>query len=219
MREITVNSLALQLLPQKAVFIPAYKILVISDWHLGKIAHFRKEGIFLPKADPQDDFNELTQLLLQHSPSKVIFLGDLFHSQWNQDWEDFSSYIRQFPTIEFILTEGNHDILDAETWQRSGIRRVDFYALTEQRVILSHQPIGNLPPDYINLVGHIHPGCVLQGKGRQRFRLPCFHWKGQVFTLPAFGRWTGLYMLPREEDAKFYAIVHDAVILLPSGTN
>ncbi len=59
---------------------------------------------------------------------------------------------------------------------------------------------------------HIHPGCVIETKGRQSFRLPCFHLKNKQLTLPAFGKYTGLHISPKDADTQIFAIVNDAVI-------
>ena len=41
------------------------------------------------------------------------------------------------------------------------------------------------------IAGHIHPVFQLQGRGRQRLRLPCFHVTDDITVLPAFGEFTG----------------------------
>ncbi len=43
---------SLQLLPQKALFLPEESILVLGDLHLGKAMHFRKAGIIIPRPAP-----------------------------------------------------------------------------------------------------------------------------------------------------------------------
>ena len=46
--QIEVHGESFVLYPQKAVFWPKHKILMIADLHLGKINHFRRSGIAVP---------------------------------------------------------------------------------------------------------------------------------------------------------------------------
>jgi len=155
----------------------------------------------------------LTALLNQHEVRQLVFLGDLFHSHWNAAWNLFEAYIKQFPHIRFLLTKGNHDILSEAHFQAAHLDVIPYYELSEG-IILSHEPLAELPEGKVNMVGHLHPGCIVRGKGRQSFRLPCFYQMEQTFILPAFGKFTGLHILPRSDSHKVYAIVNDVVILL-----
>ncbi len=74
------------LLPQKAVYRPALRQLILSDLHLGKTSHFRKQGIALPVNSYQKDFEKLNSLVHRWKPNSVLFLGDLFHSTYNREW-------------------------------------------------------------------------------------------------------------------------------------
>lgn len=212
-KKITLNGLELFLLAQKVVFIPAYQMLLISDWHLGKLGHFRKEGLFVPPIPVQQDLDRLGALLQELPVKEVVFLGDLFHSEWNEEWDAFVQYIKRFPQVSFTLTKGNHDILPAGVMAKSGLILKEQLILVEG-VILSHEPLLGLAPHLYNIVGHIHPGVLLHGKGRQRFRLPCFHLKNRVLTMPAFGRWTGLSILPKDKDSQFYVILNEDVMAI-----
>jgi len=74
----------LLLLPEKAIYWSDKKILFVSDLHLGKIDHFRKEGIAVPFAARKTNLEKLAYLLQNHKVNQCIFLGDLFHSLYNQ---------------------------------------------------------------------------------------------------------------------------------------
>lgn len=210
-QRLMLNGREVLLLPQKAVFIPQDEILIISDWHLGKLAHFRKEGLLVPSVPVADELNRLGELLESLPVKKVVFLGDLFHSRWNTEWDAFILYIHSFSHIRFVLTKGNHDILPDEIFNESSIQLLDQIEL-EGGIVLSHEPVKNLSDDKINLVGHIHPGCMITGQGRQQFRLPCFHLENNILTVPAFGKWTGLHMLKKTGNTRIFAVVNDAVL-------
>ena len=54
------------------------------------------------------------------------------------------------------------------------------------------------------LAGHVHPGVVMRGPGRQRLKLPCFTFGPRVGVLPAFGGFTGTAAgAPRSGDRVF----------------
>ncbi|MHC8949900.1 ligase-associated DNA damage response endonuclease PdeM [Sphingobacterium hungaricum] len=209
-KKLDFNGVEVFLLPQKAVFVPLYNTLVISDWHLGKLGHFRQEGLFVPPMQLVHEFARVEELLLELPVKKVIFLGDLFHSNWNTEWDEFVLFLKKYPQIEFILTKGNHDILP-KAMLHSALQIKDEYLLAEG-LVFSHQPITGLPDFMFNIVGHIHPGCVITTKGRQHFRLPCFHLEDKVLTVPAFGKWTGLHILHKDEDSRIFAVVGDGVV-------
>jgi DNA ligase-associated metallophosphoesterase len=101
----------LLLLPQKAIYWQQEKALIAADVHLGKVGHFRKAGIAIPRDMEQDDLAMLSDLIAEHRPEKIIFLGDLFHSDLNADWDWFVMWRKQFPKLQIILVKGNHDII------------------------------------------------------------------------------------------------------------
>jgi len=111
----------LLLLPQKAIFWQQEKALIAADVHLGKVGHFRKAGIAVPRDMEQNDLAILSDLIFEHKPEKIIFLGDFFHSDMNSDWDWFILWRSQFPKLEIILIRGNHDIIDDKYYNRLNI--------------------------------------------------------------------------------------------------
>jgi metallophosphoesterase superfamily enzyme len=111
------RGLKLDLLPEKAVWISEWAVLLIADLHFGKAAHFRKSGIPIPEKVHDQDYIQLNSLISRYSPKQVYFLGDLFHSSWNEQWETLLIFFGQFPNSTFHLVVGNHDILPAEKYQ------------------------------------------------------------------------------------------------------
>ena len=75
-----VRDTELTLLPEKAIWIEDRSILIIADVHLGKVSHFRSEGIGLPSQAETHSQNTLSLVLDKYLPKEVVFLGDLFHS-------------------------------------------------------------------------------------------------------------------------------------------
>lgn len=209
-RSLYWRELELQMLAEKVLYIPSYQILVLSDWHLGKLGHFRQEGIFVPRMRLQRELDRLGILLQERSVHKVVFLGDLFHSVWNREWDEFIEYIQEFPTVEFILTKGNHDILTDALLSESPLLVVDYLTI-EKDLVLSHEPIP-VSLGALNIVGHVHPGTEIYAKGRQRFKLPCFHLQDNILTLPAFGRWTGVCIIKKTVSNRLFPILGNEVL-------
>ncbi len=190
----------LTLLREKALIWEKKSTLILADLHLGKITHFRKAGIALPKAAEKDNFDRFSYLLLNHDVQEIIILGDLFHSDYNDQWPAFIEFIGHFPELHFHLVLGNHDILSADNYISTNLTTHSTYSAGP--FIFTHKPEDH--DGYYNMCGHIHPSIIMNGKGLQRLRLPCFHFTHNKVIFPAFGAFTGTYNVsPIEEDHVF----------------
>jgi DNA ligase-associated metallophosphoesterase len=205
------NQNDLHLLPEKAVFLPQFESLLIADPHFGKAAHFRKAGIPVTEKVHIHDFVKIQKLIERHEPTDIYFLGDLFHSDWNESWNDLELFAGNFSGCQFHLIKGNHDILPEELY-RSEIWKVHPESLILGDFILTHEPMYEVPEGLFNFCGHIHPGISLYGTGRQRLTLPCFFLSGRQLILPAFGRFTGLYGMKCEKSDQAFAVTDKKVI-------
>ncbi len=203
-----------ELLPQKAMWFKARKILLLADLHFGKINHFRKLGIPVPAKANDKNTELLINLINQTKAERVIFLGDLFHSHYNQEWEVVGQIRKHFSTCSFELVLGNHDILSELQYARHSMR-VYQHELREGNFIFTHEPMANIPEGFYNLSGHIHPGAQLRGSGRQSLTLPCFYFGKHQGILPAFGSFTGLAKVHPKKDERIYVIAEDKIIAYP----
>ncbi|KAA5532297.1 ligase-associated DNA damage response endonuclease PdeM [Taibaiella lutea] len=210
--QISLAGTTIELLPQRAIFLPETAVLILGDLHLGKAMHFRKAGIFMPPQSAYKDYETLHLLIQKHQPQHVYFLGDLFHSHHNSEWNQLTAFIGEHPQTMFTLIKGNHDILKAELYRQHNINVIE-KALIIDNLIFSHEPLKTLPEGMINVAGHIHPGCVIRSGGRQSLRLPCFYFKDNLLLLPAFGHLTGLQILDRS-DAEVFVVFPDKVMVL-----
>lgn len=207
---VTLQHITLHLLPQRTVFIPQWRILCLADWHLGKAAYMRQAGIGMSQPALHKDFAIVSQLIEQYDPLQIVLLGDVFHSELTNDWLLFSQFVAQYSSIEWILTLGNHDIIDRLHYNALGIKTVDSFTI-DQKLVFSHHPTQPIAPHQLQLCGHVHPGVLLYGAARQRFRLPCFHYQNKVLTLPAFGSLTGLYLIKKTPQNQIFAILGNTV--------
>lgn len=204
---ISINNQVFVLHQSGAVFWKEKKILLISDVHLGKVAHFRKHGIGIPKDAIFENFIRLDAVLELFSPQTIVFLGDLFHSKINKEWGFFVEWTEKH-SQKIILVEGNHDIISKKLYADLNIEI--YKELLIDDFLLTHHPIDK--EGMYNFCGHIHPGISLKGLGRQFLSLPCFFRKPNQLIFPAFGEFTGKFnLVPTEEDT-VYVITKDEVI-------
>ncbi len=198
------------LLPERALLLPDYDTLIVADWHLGKGTHFRKAGIFIPPASVGKDVQRLQSLLESHPVRTVVFLGDLFHSDLNSEWVAFMRFREANRSTRFILTRGNHDILPDGVLNEAAVEVVERYVVTPG-IYCTHHPQADNAFGWLNIAGHVHPGCLISGAGRQGYRLPCFYLHEKTLLLPAFGTLTGLHLMQHRPNARIYPVVGDKV--------
>ena len=192
-----------------AIFWEEKSILLISDVHFGKVSHFRKHGIAIPNDAISENFNRLDILLAEFQPQTIIFLGDLFHSTKNSEWNLFANWTKSI-SQKIILVKGNHDIIDELLFENLKIEVIPELIIEE--FILTHHPLEN--NTLFNFCGHIHPGIKLKAQGRQFLNISCFFNKPNQMILPAFGEFTGNFYLRPTKNDLVYAITPDKVIAI-----
>jgi len=211
MLSITLRDQHLSLHPFKAVYWQEAELLLLADLHLGKASHFRRAGIPVPGAVSQQNWDKLLSLLVEVKPGRVLFLGDLFHSEYNAEWEDFCGLLRQFSQVCFELVPGNHDILPAAAYEQAGLL-VREVAYAEGPFLFTHHPLAEADPRGYNLAGHLHPGVYLRGRGRQGQKVPCFYFGAQGGILPAFGAFTGTAALRAGNGDRVFVVAGEDVL-------
>jgi uncharacterized protein len=210
--EVEVSGETLRLFPQKAMFWQKQKTLFLADLHLGKINHFRRAGIAVPSKANEHNIESLIDLIQLTKPSRVICLGDLFHSHYNPEWEVFGEVVKHFVSISFELVIGNHDIMSDLQYARKGIKV--HTELTLEPFLFTHHPLEEARKDLYNIAGHIHPGVHLAGKGRQSITLPCFYFGADRGYLPAFGSFTGLARIAPKKEDKLFVVADNRVMFV-----
>ncbi|MEL6919048.1 MAG: ligase-associated DNA damage response endonuclease PdeM [Bacteroidota bacterium] len=199
----------LQLHHSGAVFWKTRNMLLIADLHFGKITHFRKYGSAVPQNAIQRNFDQLNQVTALFKPKTICFLGDLFHSYLNQEWELFKSWTTTIKS-EILLVSGNHDIISPLLYEEIGIKIQD--KLFMKPFFCTHHP--EKKAGFINICGHIHPAVRLTGMGRQSIKLACFFTNEEQFILPAFGAFTGTHVMKPSISDAVYAIAEEKVMLV-----
>lgn len=212
MHEIEILGMALQLLPEKAIYVEQSRCLLVSDVHLGKSETFQALGVPISNQVNQGTLDRLQQLCAKFAPDRLIILGDLFHSrQALVDevllvWREFL----QTTSAQVQLIVGNHDRALVPTLKRLAID-YSTTAIHLEQLVLSHEPCPQ--PGYLNICGHIHP-CVRIKTRLDHLRLPCFYLNTahNQLILPSFGEFTGGYDMALKRNAIAYVIVDDRVV-------
>lgn len=194
----------------RAIYWESKKMLIISDLHLGKAAHFRKSGIQVPATITETDLDKLGRLIAKYSPQSLLVTGDMFHHQMNTEVETFKLWRSKHSDLKVILIKGNHDLLKQEDY--SGLS-IEVYA--KELLCFPFRFVHDQPrvfDEYYNITGHIHPGVTIYGKARQHIKLPCFYFGKTCAILPAFSVFTGLSKIKAEQGDQFYAITPEKVV-------
>lgn len=192
-----------------ALYWPAKNSVILSDVHLGKIAHFRKHGAALPADAQFENYSRLSRLIARYSPEQVLIIGDLFHSTLNSEWPVFEQFIRSHQT-RYTLIIGNHDIIDPSRFSALAIEVSD--TLNLDHIHFSHFP-DHQSPNY-RISGHLHPAIRLNIGSSERRTLKCFYIKNNQLVLPSFGYFTGNARIKRSEVDQVYVIAEDQVIAI-----
>ncbi len=197
----------LWLLPDKALYWPQEKTMVVSDIHLGKAGHFRKHGIPVPAEVHHHDLFNLTDLCNRFEVGHMIFLGDLFHSDPNAQWRQFEDWVQQYASGHMTLIKGNHDILPDRHYTDLGLEVVDELILGP--FLWTHEE--TISKQHYNISGHLHPAIRLRGAAKQGMRIPCFYFCPDHGFMPAFGKFTGLYALKKKKEDKAFGIANGQI--------
>jgi uncharacterized protein len=195
---MTIRTIPLWLLPDRAVFLPDSKALLVADVHIGKAATFRSLGVPVPRGTTQSNLARLTLLLVQTGASSLYILGDFFHGPMANQVDiidELRLWRQQHDSVEIILVGGNHDAKAGPLQQAIGVafEHAPHLIKIESGVSfrLLHEPsAGAKAGDEFSFAGHWHP--VQRLKGRvDSARLPCFWQQSHQLILPAFGEFTG----------------------------
>ena len=195
---------------QRSIFWEEEKVLIVSDLHFGKTGHFRKWGIGVPQNIYKEDLQRLVNLLHHFQPSQLIVVGDFFHSSVNTELDWFKRWRDDFSHIKVILVRGNHDILK-DSWYEETAIDVIYPTLELGPFLFSHDQCDANSSLY-SFCGHIHPGILVHGLGKQSLRFPCFYFGQTHCILPAFSKFTGAVAMDKAVAKAVYAIVENELV-------
>ncbi|WP_029526493.1 ligase-associated DNA damage response endonuclease PdeM [Polaromonas glacialis] len=207
----------LWLLPERALWWPAGRVLWVADLHLGKAATYRALGQPVPAGTTRENLARLSALLHHYQPAQLVFLGDFLHAAQARTTSllaELAGWRQGHAALPCVLVRGNHD-------SRAG----DPPLLLDIETVDEPWPIGpfaachhpqKVAARYV-IAGHLHPALTLRGPGRDHLRLPCFSFDERCAVLPAFGEFTGGWQVERQPGRTLYAVGGQAVWRVPAG--
>ncbi len=198
------------LLAEKAIYWEKEKTLIAADLHWGKTAHFRKHGIAIPVAAQHKDEMRLASIIQEKGIERLVIAGDLFHSNANSQVNSFTHFRSHHQSLHIDLVLGNHDRLQADQY--------DHFDIISHKKCLEIHPFC-IAHDLINsslfvLHGHIHPAMRIKSGGNNQpaVKLCCYAQDTKRMILPAFGTFTGTYLLNETGFRHIYLIAGPSVI-------
>jgi DNA ligase-associated metallophosphoesterase len=230
MLEIDLGGQPLLLMPHRTAYLPAWKLLLVADAHIGKAVSFRRLGVPVPGGTTAQTLQRLSSALAVSQAKGVVFLGDLLHSRHANEPStvaQVAAWRRTHAGVDMTLVRGNHDRHAGDAppdWQMRCVTGPLLLPVASDQAENSAQARGIEGPRTLaldhhpqetagcyTLAGHLHPAVVLRGRTPGRLRLPCFHFGPQVGVLPAFGEFTGMHVMPRQPGDRVYAVAEDKV--------
>ena len=205
----------LTLLASGAIFLPEHHALLVADAHFGKATSFRALGVPVPSGTTSETLSAIDHDLAATSAQHIIFLGDFLHSARAHAASTQTALLAwraRYSALNLSLVRGNHDDRAGDPPAALGIAVVN-EPLRLGPWALCHHP--QSVADAYTLAGHLHPCVVLQGKARERLRLPCFWLGAAVGVLPAYGAFTGMHPINPALGDCVFAIAGDVVRALP----
>ena len=198
--------------PSGAAYWVERETLLVADLHLGKATHFRRHGMAVPQYVQDETLDKLSAALLDLHPRRVLILGDLFHSDYNEEYEDFADYVVGFTDVTFELVLGNHDRLTRHQYERIGLRVYD-EPYFEGPFCFSHHPLKEDEFDGVHyaLAGHVHPAVRMHGRG-DHLKVPCFHFGADQGLLPSMGSFTGTHCLQVRREDRVFVLAGSSVL-------
>ncbi|SFC97472.1 ligase-associated DNA damage response endonuclease PdeM [Massilia yuzhufengensis] len=198
------------LLPEKAVYWPAEKMLIIADIHFGKAAAFRSLGVPVPRGTTTENLAGLDALVDAHGARHIVFLGDFLHARAahaSATQQAMLAWRQRRLDLALTLVRGNHDRHAGDPARALSIALVDEPHAIGPFAFCHHPDLDT--PGYA-LAGHIHPVYVLATRF-DALRLPCFVVGRERMILPSFGSFTGGHAIRPEAGDTIYVTSGDAV--------
>ena len=209
----TINENNFVLSAERILYWEKQKALIVADLHIGKTGHFRKAGIPVPQHVFREDLQRLFTSVFNFKAEQLIIAGDLSHSKSNREMDLFKKWRNDFASLNIMLVNGNHDILDESWYSELQITRQDKLVLGT--FSFYHNP------DEINIngdgstyafCGHLHPSIYMKGRGRQVLQFPCFYFRHYYGVLPAFSRFSGMAGVKPRDGEHVFAVMENGLM-------
>lgn len=188
---ITLQGHEFWLMPERSVYWPHKRWLLVADTHWGKCQAFRDAGAALPLGPLVADLERLRLAAERTQAECVVVLGDLVHgpSSFAPGMDELLRQWRPALSCEMALVPGNHDRAITSPKAHGKLEGWGIELLGPRANIdgvwLTHEP--PIIAGGLTLCGHVHPAVRMRGRG-ESMKLPCF-WRDAEYdalVLPAF---------------------------------
>lgn len=183
----------LRLYAEGALYSTTTNTLFISDTHFGKADSFRHAGIAVPTQIIDRDLAKISSVIAHSGATKVIILGDFFHTRQSQSenvLSALSAWRQCHINIDVSIVKGNHDLHAGPPPIALNIETVDEpYQLAP--FICCHLPQPSAHESGYILAGHLHPYVTMRDRDGSSHRFASFIFGPHQAILPAFGGFTG----------------------------
>jgi len=162
----------------RAVYLPGFDTVAVSDLHVGFEEEARASGMSLPLREEETLEEGLRDVLGRFDPSTVVFNGDVHHSFG--ELGDAGRTIRRLESIaessdaEPVFVEGNQDtmldeVVETRNWYSVGDGDEEGGAEAEAVFVHGDTVPADLPEASLYVVGHDHPSVEIELQ-----KEPCF---------------------------------------------
>jgi DNA ligase-associated metallophosphoesterase len=172
--------------PSGALWVEAWRALIVADLHLEKGSFFAARGQMLPPYDTAETLDRLAREAAALAPKLLVFLGDSFHDRGGESRlaeGDIHRLTALGRDRRLIWVTGNHDPIGPRGLPGEAAGDLSLGGLR-----LTHEPEAGAAPGQI--AGHLHPCARVKARGGS-VRRRCFVTDGERLILPAFGALTG----------------------------
>lgn len=187
-----------------AVWIPAHKLLAISDTHIGYEEALNKNGVLVPRFEFQEMTRRIQRIIdeiKKQSEIKIILInGDVKHEFGTisgQEWRETLWFLDLLASAapHTIIVKGNHDTIIGPIARKRRVKLVDGYLIGD--ILFIHGNV--IPGDFEKImkqhqtktiiIGNEHPAITIGTRLRCE-KYKCFlkgEYKGKtLIVLPSF---------------------------------
>lgn len=203
------------LLPERAVFWPRLRMLIIADTHFGKSSIFGMYGVPVPAGTDEADRRRIGRMMQQWGADRLLILGDFLHAPLPLESPDAQALIDwsiAFRPARLHVVAGNHDRGSTPRWR--AVFDWNERDLIEPPFRFTHDADAARPgaSDEFTFSGHIHPVTRLRGLRKSGPRVPVFWLRPQGLVLPSFGMFTGGYAVRPADEDRLFAVTPERVV-------
>ena len=210
---LQVRGQSLVLHPERAVEWREQRSVIVADTHFGKSSIFRRHGIPVPDGSDEHDRQRLGALLQRVDAARLIVLGDFLHGPLigAPEAAALEAWCAALHPVQIHVVAGNHDRGAAMRWET--VLHWREAAWQEGPFTFTHEagPVTCDDGQWM-MSGHIHPVVRLGGLRKQGARVPVFWQRAGGLVLPAFGIFTGGFVINPKPGERVFAVGPDRVV-------